>query len=127
MYMPLLGPNQQHGYPTSHEWFTQWEKKGDRPIRYFIEPVILTINYALEELGYDEVYLMGKSGGGWTTTVAAAADPRIKVSFPIAGSVPLGIKTGAYYASDKGDYEQLPQPHAMKGQWYLDSCNYTCQ
>jgi hypothetical protein len=127
MYMPLLGPNQQHGYPTSHAWFNQWEDKGDRPIRYFIEPVIMTVNYALNVLGYKEVYLMGKSGGGWTTTVAAAADTRIKVSFPIAGSVPLSIKTGAYYRSDKGDYEQLPQPHAAKGQWYLDSCNYTCQ
>eukprot|EP01079_Euglenida_sp_SAG-EU17-18_P005069 gene5069-5172_t len=30
MYMPLLGPNQQHGYPPSHQWFEQWEQKGDK-------------------------------------------------------------------------------------------------
>lgn len=29
MYMPLLGPNQQHGYPTKHQWFQSWESKGD--------------------------------------------------------------------------------------------------
>jgi hypothetical protein len=127
MYMPLLGPNQQHGYPTSHQWFAGWELKGDRPISYFIEPVSLSVNYALNVLKYDEVYMMGKSGGGWSTTVAAAADPRIAASFPLAGSVPLDIKTGAYYRSDKGDYEQLPQKGAKPGNWYLDACNYTCQ
>jgi hypothetical protein len=128
MYMPLLGPNQQNGFPTDHNWFAQWEGEGDRPISYFITPVSLTVNYALS-LGYKHVYMMGKSGGGWTTTVAAAADPRISLSFPIAGSVPLAIKVGPYYLHDKGDFEQLPQlgPMPAQGPWYLDACNYTCQ
>lgn len=55
MYMPLLGPNEQNGYPTNHAWFGQWEAKGDRPIRYFVEPVSLSVNYALS-LGYKEVH-----------------------------------------------------------------------
>eukprot|EP01043_Picozoa_sp_COSAG02_P078401 COSAG02_NODE_17629_length_990_cov_1.235690_2_plen_144_part_00 len=48
--------------------------------------------------------------------------------------VPLEVDRAAARAAQrqtlqhsKGDYEQLPQPHAVKGQWYLDSCNYTCQ
>jgi len=45
-YMPLLAFNEQHGYPTDHQWFQQWESKGDRVIRYFVEPVVLSTNYA---------------------------------------------------------------------------------
>jgi hypothetical protein len=90
LYMPLLGPNQQHGYPEHHQWFNQWEAKGDKTIRYFVEPLHLTVNYALA-LGYKRVVMMGKSGGGWTTTVCSALDPRIDVSFPIAGSIPLAF------------------------------------
>jgi hypothetical protein len=108
MYMPLLGPNQQHGYPTQHQWFQSWESKGDRTMRYFIEPVILTINHLLS-LGYKKVFMMGKSGGGWTTTVAAAADPRISVSFPIAGSVRgclVVLSLEAVLARDGGGVER---------------------
>ena len=61
-----------------------------RAIGYFVEPLHLTINYALS-LGYTRVVMMGKSGGGWTTTVCSALDPRIDVSFPIAGSIPLSF------------------------------------
>jgi hypothetical protein len=48
----------------------------------------LSVNYAVNVLGYKHVVLVGLSGGGWTTTVTAAVDPRIKLSIPIAGSVP---------------------------------------
>ena len=42
--------------------------------------------------GYEDVYLAGLSGGGWSTTFAAAIDPRIVASFPIAGSVPCEMR-----------------------------------
>eukprot|EP01065_Artemidia_motanka_P027499 TRINITY_DN32698_c0_g1_i1.p1 TRINITY_DN32698_c0_g1~~TRINITY_DN32698_c0_g1_i1.p1 ORF type:complete len:388 (+),score=111.27 TRINITY_DN32698_c0_g1_i1:65-1165(+) len=118
LYMPLYPPNTQHGYPVDHSWFEQWEKKGDKVIRYFVEPVILTINHA-KKMGYKTVYMMGKSGGGWTTSLAAAIDPRIKVSFPIAGSIPLNFKHKSW------DFEQIPQDNTPG--WYLSQCNYTCQ
>ena len=35
--------------------------------------------------------MIGLSGGGWTTAVAAAIDTRIKLSIPVAGSAPLYI------------------------------------
>ena len=43
MMMPLIGCNQayQYGNPKSHQWFAQWEAKGDYTMRYFIEPVAL--------------------------------------------------------------------------------------
>ena len=62
----------------------EWELKGDHPLRYFLEPAYLTMNYAKAQ-GYDDVYMAGLSGGGWSTTFASAIDNRIKGSFPIAG------------------------------------------
>jgi Ricin-type beta-trefoil lectin domain len=35
--------------------------------------------------------MVGLSGGGWTTTVYPALDPRITLSFPVAGSLPLDV------------------------------------
>jgi PhoPQ-activated pathogenicity-related protein len=39
-------------------------------------------------LKYKHIVMAGLSGGGWTTTIAAAIDPRIQLSIPIAGSIP---------------------------------------
>ena len=51
LYMPLLGPNAQQGLPTSHTWFEQWQEKGVSTIRFFVEPAVQTINYALALVG----------------------------------------------------------------------------
>ena len=59
-------------------------------MRFFLEPIILTINYAVDVLKYETVVLMGLSGGGWSTTIAAAVDPRIQLSMPTAGSIGHG-------------------------------------
>ena len=48
--------------------------------------------------------MMGRSGGGWTTILAAAIDPRISQSFPVAGSYPIYIRADA--SRDWGDWEQ---------------------
>ena len=45
---------------------------------------------------------MGLSGGGWATTLYAAIDPRIKFSFPVAGTIPVYLRVG----TDIGDAEQ---------------------
>ena len=72
----------------SHQWFEQFEEAGDEAMRYFLEPVVLVANYAANVLGYKHLVMVGLSGGGWTTTIMAAIDPRISLSMPIAGSVP---------------------------------------
>ena len=105
-------------------WFWQWEAKGDHPLRYFVEPVVLTANYATERLGYGELYMAGLSGGGWSTTLAPAVDKRIRGSFPIAGSVPCAMRnpTGRvpgqkWTGDDDEDYEQscMPPDHPARG------------
>ena len=47
--------------------------------------------------------MVGLSGGGWTTTLYAAIDPAIRYSFPVAGSIPLYLRTGG----SVGDKEQF--------------------
>eukprot|EP01043_Picozoa_sp_COSAG02_P103688 COSAG02_NODE_39697_length_414_cov_0.596825_2_plen_47_part_01 len=47
---------------------------------------MLAVNYAKNVLRYKHIVMVGISGGGWTTTVSAAIDPRIELSMPIAGS-----------------------------------------
>ena len=71
------------------------------PLRYFIDPVRASINYALSLRSYGKVIVSGISGGGWTTTLLAAIEPRITHSYAIAGSVPFPSR-----APNEGDWEQ---------------------
>jgi hypothetical protein len=48
--------------------------------------------------------MIGISGGGWTTVVYSALDPRISSSYPVAGSYPIYIRNQIEGSS--GDYEQ---------------------
>ena len=48
--------------------------------------------------------MIGISGGGWTTTLCAAIDTRIQHSYPVAGSLPLFLRSEC--SRDWGDYEQ---------------------
>lgn len=58
------------------------------PLKFFIEPTIRAINHLIGE-GFTDVLMCGLSGGGWTSVVCAAIDPRISASVSIAGSFPL--------------------------------------
>jgi hypothetical protein len=101
-------------------WFLQWEEKGDFPLRYFLEPAVLTMNFAKAQ-GYQNVYMAGLSGGGWSTTFASAIDKRIQGSFPIAGSVPCAMRNPlgefpgqTWTGDDDEDYEQSCMPSTAK-------------
>ena len=72
-------------------------------LRLFLEPTIVSLNYLLKKNAYKNVDMMGLSGGGWTTTIIAAIDDRIKFSFPVAGSIPLYLRWG----QSIGDVEQF--------------------
>jgi hypothetical protein len=78
------------------------------PLRYFLEPVAASINYLRMRSQVDhfplyrEIDMVGISGGGWTTTVYAALDTRIRVSVAVAGTMPLYSRAG----SSMGDLEQ---------------------
>ena len=122
---------------TNHWWFQQWEDAGDHAMRYFLEPVFLTANYATERLATKKLYIAGLSGGGWSTTFAAAMDPRLIGSFPIAGSIPCAMRDpdGKSWpvGNDQEDFEQncSPNPNPKvpehPGRAAFQACNYTCQ
>jgi dienelactone hydrolase len=83
------------------------------PIKPFLEPVVRAVNYAQQVRRTQRLYMIGISGGGWTTTLAAAVDPRIKVSVPVAGSLPHYLRPPGGLcttAGDRGDFEQNHPP-----------------
>ncbi len=111
--MPLTGFNNQPSVNiphlgeiklTSHDQLKLLPTIDGSPIKYLIEPVIVTLNYVKKHIGHTHLSMLGISGGGWTATLAAAADQRIERSFSIAGSYPLYLRSNSQ--RDWGDYEQ---------------------
>jgi hypothetical protein len=100
--MPLIGMNNQPNiFLERFGWFN-FENyielglllpKSGHPLKLFIEPVIQVINYLENQTNYLGFAMVGISGGGWTTTVAAAIDTRITASFSVAGGVPMYLRT----------------------------------
>lgn len=113
--MPLLGPNCQptvdlrrHGPVRlqEHDAFALLDAEtGRSSIRFFVEPVLACLN-RLQNEGYTRIAMLGSSGGGWTTTLCAALDPRITLSFPTAGSLPLDLRD----RGELSDYENYLPP-----------------
>lgn len=103
-------PHQRPGDCTGdHEKLMGTPTTGS-PLKFFLEPVVLSLNY-LEGHGgsgntpsYRTFHMIGLSGGGWTTTLCAALDPRIRLSFPVAGSLPLYLRAGGSIG-DREQYE----------------------
>lgn len=101
--MPAYGVNMLGSNAIRHNWFSQWSY----PLRYYIEPCILTINYMRDQLGIQITDMHGMSGGGWTTAWIAALEPRLRWSFPSAGHSPCSLDQGHRFKGatcDPGEY-----------------------
>jgi hypothetical protein len=98
-YMPHMRPNDSRTVP--HAKMFDLHVESGSPLKFFLEPVAISLN-ALRSR-YKEVHMAGLSGGGWITTLYAAVDPTIRYSFPVAGSIPLYLRTGG----SVGDKEQF--------------------
>lgn len=112
--MPLTGDNPRpevelprHGplRITTHNQMELLRPETGHPIRYFIQPVIDVLDHAESTLPGEDLFMVGLSGGGWTTTMAAALDPRIRASYPVAGSLPFFLMSGAL--DGWGEFEQF--------------------
>ena len=64
--------------------------------------------------------MIGISGGGWTTTLAAAIDPRIKISISVADSLPLYLRTPPCAAPDEPVTSSRIDPSLLSIADYLD-------
>jgi hypothetical protein len=101
-YMPHMRPGDCRTMP--HADLFALPLSGGSALKFFLEPVAVSLN-ALKGR-YRKVHMVGLSGGGWTTTLYAAIDPAIATSFPVAGSIPLYLRTG----DSVGDREQYLAP-----------------
>ncbi len=96
------------GSMSHDEMFKRIRVQQGSVMKFFLEPLVSSLQYLKTKSSdddfpnYDQFHMVGLSGGGWTTTVYAAIDPTIKLSFPVAGSIPLYWRTGGSI----GDTEQ---------------------
>mgnify|MGYP000520686087 CR=1 FL=1 len=111
--MPLLGLNNQPVIRlpklgklklVTHDHMKYLRPENGSPVKYFIEPIVIMLNYIEKNDSFLSVSMLGLSGGGWTTTLVAAIDTRIGKSFPVAGSYPIYLRSNSQ--RDWGDYEQ---------------------
>jgi pimeloyl-ACP methyl ester carboxylesterase len=123
--MPLTGmntqpvvvlPNSDKIRLESHNHFYLLDSDQFSSIKYFLEPIAIALNHLDSNYDFDAYYMVGISGGGWTTTLYSAIDPRINQSYSIAGSLPMYLRSSP---RDLGDYEQiLPSIYRIAN--YLD-------
>lgn len=111
--MPLLGNNNNPIFEhdsfgmiklIDHDQLPMLQTNSFSPIQFFVEPIMISLNYLDKNYSFDSYNMVGISGGGWTTTVYSAIDDRIDDSFSIAGSYPIYLR---YQPKNLGDYEQL--------------------
>ena len=88
---------------NTHNHFNLIDNEYFHPVKFFLEPIIVSLNYIEQNFDYDEYYMIGISGGGWTTTLSSALDHRISKNYSIAGSFPLYLRSDS---SNFGDFEQ---------------------
>jgi len=123
--MPLSGMNSQPtvDFPElgtikliNHNRLKFLEKQEFSPIKFFVEPIIISLNYLDKNFEFDSYHFVGISGGGWTGIVYSAIDNRVSDTFSVAGSLPLYLRADP---KNYGDYEQeLPQLYSISN--YLE-------
>jgi len=114
--MPLLGMNNKPIVETenfgtiilnSHNHLKYIESNNLKPIKFFFEPIVASLNYLKNNYSFDDYYMVGISGGAWITMYYSAIDDRITQSYSIAGPYPLYIRSNY---NQIGDYEtELPE------------------
>lgn len=123
--MPLLGKNNNPIFEhesigkiqlIDHDQLRYLETNSFSPIQFFVEPIMISLNYLDQNYDFDSYNMVGISGGGWSTTLYSAMDERINDSFSIAGSIPIFMRN---VPENVGDYEQiLPELYYIAN--YLD-------
>ena len=66
----------------------------ERPLRFFLQPVFALLDHL--DGRYESISMIGLSGGGWTTNLAAAMDTRIVASYNVGGSIPFYLQVRNY-------------------------------
>jgi len=102
--MPLFGMNNQPIVDienigvikiTTHEQFRLLDSDDFSSIKFFLEPILVAVNYIEDNYNSNSIFMVGISGGGWTTTMYSAIDDRVDKSFPVGAMLPLFISLNA--------------------------------
>ena len=110
--MPLVGMNNQPVVEIdglgkikliSHDQLRLLEANNFNPMKIFLDPIRINLNFIEMEYDFKQYSMIGLSGGGWTAVVYSAIDERISDSFSVAGSMPFYLRVDD---RDIGDYEQ---------------------
>jgi hypothetical protein len=96
-YLPAL-------LPDNHAPLAMVDTGDGHFSKFFVLPVMSSIDLALSQRAYQQITMLGHSGGGWTTTLSAAVDTRIDNSISYAGGLPFFARQRAV---DIGDAEQF--------------------
>lgn len=110
--MPLFGMNQidMSAELTNHGDFDKLDTGENSPVGLFFLPLKIVVDSICGKGSCRDIYLMtiGLSGGGWTSLMYGALDPRVDVVVSMAGATPqsqrLSASSGPY---EVGDYEQF--------------------
>jgi hypothetical protein len=129
-WMPLYGENPKtaymipgHGTVTfkNHDQMSSVLEDGRGSfIRFFLEPVVAGLNHAETDEDLEDINMVGISGGAWTTHLVSALDARVGLSFPVAGSLPLYLRSGPCPNGSQGDSEQTWSPLYEQRATWLD-------
>jgi hypothetical protein len=116
--MPFSGENRNPDNPHSptHDELGKIKPANGSPLRYFVDPVVVALDHLTASRGYSRIAMAGLSGGGWTTTLVAAFEPRITHSYSVAGTLPNYLRKGG----DLGDWEQTGATELWDQIDYLD-------
>ena len=80
--MPLFGANNQpeiNGVRfVDHSNFSLIDNDNFSSLKFFLDPVYVSLNYIEKTYDFASISMMGLSGGGWTTTFYSAIDKRIE-------------------------------------------------
>lgn len=120
--MPLMGVNEVPG--LVHNSLAAYDTASFSSFLYFVEPVSRTIDEALARKSYTRIGMSGLSGGGWTTAIVGAIEPRFTAIYPVGGSMPLELDMdpalvgGINVSSKRGDYEQSHPPFYARASYF---------
>ena len=113
--MPLLGLNHVDARPglEAHGQLEATDDGVTSPLRFFLTPVRAVVDWIVEvETGRNpDILLIGRSGGGLTSYLYGAIDPRVDIVVSVAGGRPISERLDAPWGTaELGDYEQTA-PH----------------
>lgn len=76
-------------YHSSYSSFYDVNFPNKKPLSIMLSGNYHLINYTIKNNNYNEIHMIGLSGGGWYTTVLSSLITEIKNSYSVAGPLPV--------------------------------------